>query len=57
MNMTYMTTVTKLIPPAICEYCGEQAPEFWVILHKAGCPAGEEIEGDEDEDGDEEEVT
>jgi hypothetical protein len=55
--MTYMTTVTKLIPPAICEYCGEQAPEFWVILHKAGCPAGEEIEGDEDEDGDEEEVT
>jgi hypothetical protein len=41
-----------------CPFCEEQAETGWLILHQPGCPAGEEIESDEDqEDEDDEEVT
>lgn len=43
--------------PVTCEFCEEQASEYWLILHKPGCPAGEDISNDETDDEEDEEVT
>ena len=37
-----------------CPFCGEEAPVVFLILHQPGCPAGEEVENDEDGEDDEE---
>lgn len=44
--------------PYTCDWCHESADAPWLILHQPGCPAGEEMDNDEDLDEvEEDEVT
>lgn len=47
MSTLHMNRVVRYA--SRCEFCGEEAPVAWLILHQPGCPAGEDIEPDEDD--------